>query len=835
MQFPKPKLAHIYDLLAHLVMVFWLIIWQVRFFTVFLQPKCKRNILYRVRQEIKEQHFFSLTHLLKLMVRYWQWFLLSVVICLCGSLLYVRYATPVYRFSARILIQEADNYSGASSKRMLKYVNNVGFVSKTYGVENEAEMLWSSNLMRDMVKSLKLYTDYRVKGWPKSRIVYATQPVCVDLDPVHLDSIDRLAYEEYCTVSMRLKRKNDHDSTILAKGFLMSEDSVVWAFSRQLDSLPAAIKTPFGTLTFTWNPQGEPMTAEQQWRVDMEPPLGKALEYLGRLDVKMKKEDYDNDRWLFRHYFKMSSIVSLTITDRNIHRGMDILKQMAVSYNRLANEEKNEIALRTEAFINERIASLSEELNMSDSSIEQIKREGSLTAIADAARSVVQANKYSSKLTETGAQKLMLDYLEEYIRKPENRYEIIPSNMGLENKASEMLIDQYNEVVQERKRLLHSAAEGSPQVMRLTAEAENMSAAIRTAIKQARRSTEIEQQRFESQYETFKEKVDATPVTERALTDEGRQQKIKDRLLRLLLQKREENSIALASTSDHGRLIDEPILEGKVHPNLWKAYGTALGVGIGIPYVILLLLGLLRYKVGNRKDLEKMTERPIIAEVPMVGDDARDRAGIVIRFGVNEAITEAFRLMRANIHFMLKGGENVILITSSTSGEGKTFCAANLAMSYALLGKRVILCGLDIRRPALGKLFEHTDRSRGISILLQKNQVTAEDVDSQIQPSGIDPHLDLLQAGPIPPNPAELFGRDSFTQVVSILRKEYDYVIFDTAPVGLVTDTLLIGRHAHVSVFVCRAGYTPNMAVGQLNQLAEEHKLPNTCFVLNGE
>lgn len=783
---------------------------------------------------MKKSDNFSFTHLLKLMVRNWQWFLMSVVICLCFSLLYVRYAIPVYKLSGRMLINQADNYSGAGSQRMLRYVTNVGFVSKTSGVENEEEIIWSSTLMRDVVKSLKLYTDYRVKGWPKSRVVYATQPVIVDLDPVHLDSIDRLTYYEYCTISMRMKRKSDLDSTILVKGVLFSEDSIVWAFNRQIKALPAVIDTPFGTLTFTKNPQGEPMTAEQDWRINIEPPLGKALEYLSRLGVSRQKEADDDNRWLFRYYYKMSSIVNLTVMDRNIRRGRDILKQLPISYNRLANDEKNEIALRTEAFINERIASLSMELSMNDDSVVQIKQEGGMTNIADAARSVIQADKYGSKLAEAGAQRMMLDYMDEYVSKPENKYEIIPSDMGLVNMESEKMINHYNEIVQERKRLLQSATEESPQVKMLTAEVEEMGAAIQTALKQARHSAGIEQRGLESQYSTFRGIVAGTPEAERALMDVGRQQIIKDRLLRLLLQKREENSIALASTSDHGRLIDEPLIEGKVRPNIWKAHGIALGVGIAVPYIILLLLGRLRYKIKDRKELEEITERPIIADLPMVGDNVKEDIGIVIRFGINEAITEAFRFMRANIHFMLKGDENVILITSSTSGEGKTFCAANLAMSYAILEKRVILCGLDIRRPALGNLFGITDRSKGISTLLQMDNVTDADVNRQILPSGIDQHLDLLQAGPIPPNPTELLARDSFAQIVSILKKEYDYVIFDTAPVGLVTDTLLIGRFADVSVFVCRVGYTPKYALAQLNQLAEDNKLPNTCFVLNG-
>ena len=716
---------------------------------------------------------------------------------------------------------------------MLRYVTNVGFVSNTSRVENEVEKLWSSIMMRDVVKSLKLYTDYHVKGWPKSRTVYATQPVSVDLDPVHLDSLDKVVYDEYRMISLSLKRMSDADSTLIVKGMVTSEDELVWAFNRQIETLPAMIKTPFGTLTLTWNPRGEPLKAEQDWKITIEPPYGKALEYMARLKVTLKKEDTDNDRWLFRYYYKMSDIAILTLTDRNIHRGMDILNQLSVSYNRLANEEKNEIALRTEEFINERIASLGKDLSLNESSIEQIKREGNLTNIADAARSVVQADKFGSKLAEAGAQKMMLDYMDEYISKPENKYEIIPSNIGLENTVSENMIGQYNEMVQRRKRLLQSSAEESPQVQILTREVEEMSAAIKTAFKQARHSMDVKQKGFESQYATFRGIVSGTPVAERELKDVGRDKKIKERLFKLLLQKREENSIALSSTSDHGRLIDMPMLDGKVFPNLWKAHGIALGVGIGVPYTILFLLGLFRYRIENRKELEKMTERPIIAEVPMVDD--KDHTGVVIRFGVNEAITEAFRFMRANIHFMLKGDQNVILMTSSTSGEGKTFCAANLAMSYALLKKRVVICGLDIRRPALGKLFEHTDSKRGVSILLQMSHVTAADVSQQIQPSGIDPYLDLLQSGPIPPNPTELFGRDSFAQVVSILRKEYDYVIFDTAPVGLVTDSLLIGRHADVTVFVCRSGYTPKYAVAQLNLLAEENKLPNTCFIMNGQ
>lgn len=783
---------------------------------------------------MKERQSFSLAHLMKMMVCHWQWFLLSVVICLCAAQLYVNYVTPVYKISGKLLIRQTDNYGHRSSTRMLKYVEHVGSITKTHGVENEVEMLWSSTLMHDVVMSLKLYTDYRVEGWPKSRSVYATQPITVDLDPVHLDSIDDVAYDEYRYIQMSLKRKSEQDSTILVKGVLMSEDETVWAFGRRIKSLPAVIETPYGTLTFTQNLQGEPLTAGSNWQVTIEPPIAKALEYLGRISVKQMETELDEYRWLERFYFKKSGIVKLTLNDKNIRRGLDIINQMALSYNRRANADKNEVALHTEDFINQRIVSLGQELGLSDSSIVKIKQQSGLTSLKDAAQSLIQTDKFSTKLTQAGMQRMMIDDLDKFINQPENKLEIIPSNIGLTNAVSERMISQYNMIVLERKKLLRSVTEDAPQVKQLTAEAEELNAAIKTALQQAKQSADIAEGSFDSQYANYSGKVAGIPVAEKALADVGRQQSIKARLFKMLLQKREENSILLSSTADHGRLIDEPMVEGKVRPNWWMAHGIALVVGVAIPYVILVLLGLLRYKIRNRKEIEQITELPVIADVPMAGENEKGQAGIVVRSGVNEQLMEAFRLMRTNLHFMMKGEGNVVLFTSSTSGEGKTFNAANLAMSFALLEKKVVLCGLDIRKPALGNLFGLADKDKGISTLLQLNKVGDSDVNNQIQPSGVDSHLDLLLAGPVPPNPTELLARDSFRQIITILKKEYDYVVLDTAPVGLVTDTLLVSRFADVTICMCRAGYTSRYAVAQLAQLADENKLKNACFVFNG-
>jgi capsular exopolysaccharide synthesis family protein len=263
-------------------------------------------------------------------------------------------------------------------------------------------------------------------------------------------------------------------------------------------------------------------------------------------------------------------------------------------------------------------------------------------------------------------------------------------------------------------------------------------------------------------------------------------------------------------------------------------YGVALGVGLGGPYAVLIFLGLLRYKLEDLEELKELTQLPIIANTPIVSDADKDETGIVVLFGRNSAIDEVFSMMRTNLLFMMGEGRHVILFTSTTSGEGKSFNSTNLAVSYALTEKRVILCGLDIRKPALGSLFNLSDRRKGITTLLTKETVTKEDIEKQIQPSGVNDHLDLLLSGPIPPNPTELLARDSLRQILDILKETYDYIILDTAPVGLVTDTLQISKLADVTVFVCRAKYTPTIAITQLNGLAEEKLLTNPCIVLNG-
>ena len=744
----------------------------------------------------------------------WQWFLLSLVICVCGALIYLRYAEPVYQVSARMLIKEQDRRSNAS--QMLANVEDLGFLSNSSGIENEVEVLQSRILLRDVVKDLKVYTEYRREGRVHDAIEYQGQPVNVDLDPQHLDSLDYSLLEVTKWLKLRIWRDGkEYEVT----GNTFENKKETSEFHHRIKSLPATFKTRLGTLTLT-AAANKNWDEDKAYLVTIRPPMLVATQYLNQLTVAPSS--------------KLTSIASLSLKDQNYRRGMDVLRQLAVCYNRQANADKNEVALRTEEFINERMSKISEELGSAESEIQRFKQQNSVTSLSDAAQSVQMSNEFSARLSEANSQVEMLDYMREYVNNPKNKYKIIPSNVGVTDNASTSLINSYNQAVQDRNRLLKAASEEAPQVRTLTATIDELQTSIQTALMQARRSADINRQGIQSQFSKFQGRVSAAPVQERVLNQVGRQQDVKSTLYMLLLQKREENSIALAATADNGKLIDEPLNEGQVSPKKIIILASALVLAFAIPGALIWLVALFRYKIEGHEDVARLTELPIVADVAVASDNVKQKAGIVVQANKNNQIDEIFRSMRTNIQFMLQGDQKVILFTSSTSGEGKTFNAANLAVSFALLGKKVILCGLDIRKPALGRLFGVSDRFEGMTTLLTLETVTPEALKSQIQPSGVNDNLDLLLAGPVPPNPTELLARENFSVITKMLREQYDYVIFDTAPVGLVTDTLQIGQHADLTVFVCRADYTPKSSFALINSLANEKKMPNPCVVVNG-
>ena len=510
----------------------------------------KQEILGNIEELMDEeqQSLFSFQNIFAMLVLNWQWFFLSLFIFLCGALLYLRYTEPVYQLSSRMLIK--DDQRGRRSSQMLANMQDLGFITNSAGIDNEIEVLQSRVLLRDVVRELKLYTEYRTNGRIRDFIVYGNQPVNVDLDPASLDSLDKALLEGSMIGSLNMQ------ITRIDEGYKMEgkvfNGGSVQIISRIVKALPASFKTAIGTMTLT-EAAGRTMEVGEVSKVTLVPPMQVATRYLGSLTVSPTS--------------KMTDIAEITLKDKNVRRGMDFLRHLAECYNRQANADKNEIALRTEEFINDRIEKINAELGTTEDELESFKRRNAVTNISvDASQSVQMSSQFSTRLSEANSQIQMLDYLREFVNNPKNHNQIIPSNVGLTDAASTRLIADYNQAVQNRNRLLQAASEMAPQVQTLNATISDLQASIQTALLQARRSADIARQGIQSEYSKYQGRISSAPVQERVLTQIGRQQDVKSGLYLMLLQKREENSISLAATADKGRLLDEPLFEGKVSP-----------------------------------------------------------------------------------------------------------------------------------------------------------------------------------------------------------------------------------------------------------------------------
>lgn len=766
--------------------------------------------------ETEEKSSIDFATIYTTLILNWKWYLLSLVVCIGLAAVYLRYATPVYKASTKLLIKDNDSQKSSRYGNMLLNTSStLGLMSNSNGIENEVEILNSYSIAEEAIRDLKLYVNYYKKGKVKYRLLYKTNPIEVDVDAPHLEKLN---------TSINLKiTKTDGKYHVTGTYYVPVEETDAegpYSIDRTINKLPATIGTRAGILTFKAT-ANEPMEDGEDLKVIINSPKVASYKYVANLEVSQTS--------------KMTTIAQLVLKDENQQRALDYLRQLVFCYNRQANDDKNEIAIRTEEFINGRLEKINAELGNTEGELESYKKAHKMVELKlNADQAIKDASQYTQKLTDANTQIELLNSINEFMNHSENKYQTLPSNVGLTDIAATNLIKTYNDIVLQRNRLLKSASENSPTVTPLTSQLDDLRSSIRRAMQQARRSVEIQRDAVNSQYQLYQGQLQSTPEQERMLTQIGRRQEVMSGLYLMLLQKREENSISLAATADKGKLIDNPAIEGKVSPKGSIILLIALVLGIAIPSGIIFILQFFRYKIEGHEDVSSLTKLPIIADIAVANESAKQKADIVVHENKNTLMEEIFRSMRTNIQFMLKEGEKSILFTSTTSGEGKTFTASNLAVSFALLGKKVILVGLDIRKPRLANLFEINDRVHGITNLLVKEHPTKDDLIKQIIPSGVNENLDLLMAGPIPPNPAELVTRHSLDEISQQLKDMYDYIIIDTAPVGLVTDTLQICRISDLTVYVCREDYTAKESFELINSLAASSKLKNMCIALNG-
>lgn len=750
----------------------------------------------------------------------WKWFVLSLIVCLGLGYLYLRYATPAYQASTKVLIKDDDDSKrrGSLGSSMIQSAANLGFMSNSNGIDNEIEILSAHDLAQLAVHDMKIYVNYYHKSAFKDPLVYKEQEVSVDLDLPHLKKLNapiKLSIEKEGT---KYHVKGTYNLPIDAFSFGKETSE----FEKTFDRLPATISTRVGTLTFTPSKIYKLEDGEVLKAVIVSPEMA-AKQYTKNLTVSQTS--------------KTTTIAELVLNDENPQRALDYLNTLLKVYNRQANEDKNEIAYRTEQFINNRLQKINAELGNTEGQLESYKKRNKVIEMKlNATATIANSDAYAQKLQDANTQVELLNELGKYMNEPGNKYQPIPSNVGLTDESSTELINQYNKIALDRNNALHAASETSPTVTPLTAQLDALTTSIKRAMRQAKLGMEIQRNSIAKQAAEYAGQIGNSPEQERVLTQIGRQQEVKSGLYLMLLEKREENSISLAATADKGKIIDAPSFIGKVSPKSSIIMLIALVLGLAIPAGILFLIEFFKYKIEGHEDVVKLTQIPVIADIPVASDAAKKegKADIVVHQNVNNLMEEIFRGLRTNIQFMLKSDEKVIMFTSSTLGEGKTFVASNIAISLALLGKKVIMVGLDIRKPRLAELFQIDNHHNGITNLIIRDHNSWEDIQNQIIASGVNSNLDLLMAGPVPPNPGELVTRASLDNIIDQLKNHYDYIILDTAPVGLVNDSLQLGRLANLCVFICRADYTPKASFGMINGLNAEKKLPNMCLVLNG-
>lgn len=737
---------------------------------------------------------------------YWPWFVACLILCLIGAWGYLRYQTPVYNVNATVLIKQDDKRK-SSANSPLATMQDLGMLSMASNFDNEMEILHSRTLIKKVVNTLGLnirYAEPRSFGYALPLYKHDT-PIKVWMTPEEAERLtDPLSLQLNCTP----------DGKVKASAYYLQHGEEA-ATDKTFDRLPGVLVTPVGTLTLNAK-DSTGIREERTIQVQIISPTTAAKMCQGNLSAEPTS--------------KQTTIVKLNYNDSHVGRGLDFLTTLVALYNADANDDKNEVASRTAEFIDERISIINHELGTTENELASYKQKAGLTDLTSDAQLALQGNaEYEQKRAENATQLRLVGFLKEYIERPENRMEIIPANIGVSDNGLSTLIGQYNEMLTERKRLLRTSSESNPAVVNLDTSLEANRKNILTSVASVLKGLEITRNDLNREATQFANKISNAPQQEKELLSISRQQEIKASLYLMLLQKREENAITLAATANNGRMVEEPLAGGMVGPNSKTYYMLALILGLGIPVAFIFLRNLLRFKIESRADVENITDVPVVGDIPLTHTEGHP---IVVQENRNGLMEEVFRSVRTNVQYMLGEGQKVILFTSTTSGEGKSFNAGNLACSFAFMGKKVVIVGLDIRKPGLNKVFEISHKERGITQYLADPKHT--DLLSLCQPSAISPNLFILPGGSVPPNPTELVARKALDEAIEKLKQYFDYIILDTAPIGMVTDTQLIARVADLSVYVCRADYTHKSDYELINDLKRENKLPNLCTLING-
>lgn len=747
-------------------------------------------------------------------IKHWRWFAASVLACLIIAFIYLRYTAPMYNVTAGVLIQQKDSKGslGGLSGGALGMLSGFGGISFSSSFDNELEIMQSRTLLKKAVTDLGLYISTAQRRLTGYNIpLYKTSPIQVYLSPEEATALEG---------GIKIKTTYTPEGKLTAHIEYVQEEKEQ-EIKKTFDKLPAIFSTPVGVLSFTKN---DSLLAEMRKKENgniklityINSPIEVAKAYKESLTIEGGKK---------------TTIAQVSLQNNDKQRAIDFINYLVVCYNQDILDEKSKVVLKTSDFIRERMEVVNQELSTAESEIADFKQKAGLTDIsADAELLLQESAKYEQLRIENQTQIRLVEFLRDYIQDPAHADEVIPANVGLKEEKLTTAIDEYNSLLAERRRLLRTSSENNPAVINLNDGILTMQKSIQTTVASTLKGLQITQNDLERQMRQFTDRISSAPQQEREYINLARQQEIKSRLYLVLLQQREENILSLGLTTDTGRIVEETLADNApVSPKKKIVALAALFLGLCIPAGVIFLFDQFGSKIGKRSDLEKQSNVPFLAELPHNQQNQKEH--LAVRENQNGPMEEAFRTLRTQLLFQLDTADKVILFTSAQGEEGTTFVASHTAASLAFLGKKVVVVDMNLRRPGLPQYFSLPTDAKGMTDYLNApKQVRLLDL---VQPSAVHANLDVLPGGALATNSTELVGQEAFADAIRQLKEKYDYVILDTAPLPLVTDTVLIGRTADICVFVCRAGVTPKSACDYLNTLSREQKFPKLAVLLN--
>lgn len=740
----------------------------------------------------------NLVDLLAYFASKWKWFLLSVLVC--GGIAWYHYARSplVYFRSATVIIKDPSNKTSTTGlDRFDNIINKVN-------VANEILQFRSKKLMREVLQRLHADISYKLEDGLRSNELYNQSPVLLSFP-------DALP-EQHFAFTVTLK---DKKSLVLSDftGIDVKSDFTVEMYDTvTLSRGMRVVATPTNYYSDSWT--------ETPIRVAKLPMESMVNYYKSALGIQQEEEE--------------SSILTLALKDGSAARAEDILNTLINVYNEEAIKDKNQVAVNTADFINDRLIIIENELGGVESELETFKQRNQIVDIASSAGMYMsESQKYNTDALELETQLRLANFIKDYLTDPAKETDLIPSNTGIGDMNIESQINLYNTAKLKRDHLIDDSSANNPVVLELNNSLRAMKQNIIRAVDNMIVSLNVQRSDAQSREMRAQNRITSIPTKERKMLSIERQQKVKEALYLFLLNKREENALSQAMADNNARVIDGA--EGSnspISPNRNRILLLGLLVGLAIPSLACLGILFLDTRVHSRKDVEDIVSVPYLGEIPQDKEagklNEQESPFLLAKEQRDSTVSEAFRILRTNMAFMARKDlpQQVIIFTSLNEGAGKTFISKNLGMSLVLAKKKVILIDMDIRRGTLSRQF-HLHKT-GLTNYLADATLSAEDI-IQHQDG-----FDIIAAGAIAPNPAELLMDERLDNLVTELRRRYDYIVVDSVPVGIIADATISNRIADLTIFVARAGRLDRRQLPEIEQLYKENKLHNMALVLNG-